>query len=606
MKFQASASFVVVFAAACSAGHGIGSGVRDNAGSGASGGSGPNIDVGVSGSAGMVNINVDGGTLVDTDGGAPDNPATCDQAANSHSYVGCEFWPTITANPVYVEFSPAVVVANGGTTDAMVTVDGPSAFHQQVTVAAGQLQTILLNWVPDLKGPEFSLTDTSGGRLAASSRVNGGAYHVTSSVPVTAWQFNPLHYEIPASQAPRVLSAGGAAECPTVAGDTECLSVTVDASLLLPTTAMTGNYRIFAYSSENEGNLWGAVPGGAAITATQDNTTVTVQLAKNCGVELYPTANLGTCIAAGTGVAEQNGGDIVTFMMNAGDVVQLVGAWSAAPQTNNADISGSVINASAPVQVVSFNAIAQLPDATVGNADHMEETVLPAEVLGNEYIVAPPTTPAGNAVGHVVRIYGNVDGTHLSYPDGMPPGAPTVINAGDMVQIPPIPKGTACNSAPGNCMVSQAFTVQGDQPFAVASFMVGGTLQVPGSAPTSSQGDPSMTMEVTPQQFRKQYTFLAPSDYEENFADVLVPQGAQVTLDGAPLTGTPEQIGMSIWSIVRAPLSGANGGVHSISTTDERGLGLQIEGFGRATSYYYPGGLNLKLISKPPVIPIVK
>lgn len=30
-----------------------------------------------------------------------------------HTYVGCDFWPTITANPVYVEFEPAVVIANG-------------------------------------------------------------------------------------------------------------------------------------------------------------------------------------------------------------------------------------------------------------------------------------------------------------------------------------------------------------------------------------------------------------------------------------------------------------------------------------------------------------
>jgi len=37
-------------------------------------------------------------------------------------------------------------------------------------------------------------------------------------------------------------------------------------------------------------------------------------------------------------------------------------------------------------------------------------------------------------------------------------------------------------------------------------------------------------------------------------------------------------------------------------STDARGLGLQVIGFGYATSYYYPGGLNLKLISIPPII----
>jgi hypothetical protein len=144
--------------------------------------------------------------------------------------------------------------------------------------------------------------------------------------------------------------------------------------------------------------------------------------------------------------------------------------------------------------------------------------------------------------------------------------------------------------------------VQGDQPFAVASFMVGGTLQMPGTDAMTSQGDPAMSMMVTPEQFRKDYTFLAPTDYLENFADVLVPSGAAVTLDGAPLADTPTRIGNSDWGFVRAKLGMGMGGVHTISTPDPRGLGLQVVGFGFATSYYYPGGLNLKLISSPPII----
>ncbi|MEO8901280.1 MAG: hypothetical protein ABI488_06225 [Polyangiaceae bacterium] len=99
--------------------------------------------------------------------------------------------------------------------------------------------------------------------------------------------------------------------------------------------------------------------------------------------------------------------------------------------------------------------------------------------------------------------------------------------AGDVVQIPPLPVGqpaAECITVPDHCMVSAPFVVQGDQPFAVASFMVGGTLQMPGTDPTNSQGDPSMTMEVAPKQFRQQYTFLAPVDYQENFADVVFPR----------------------------------------------------------------------------------
>jgi len=535
-----------------------------------------------------------GGTIATADGGPGSdlsNPTTCAEAETAHTYVGCEFWPTVTANPVYVEFDPAVVVVNGQMVDAKVTIDGPGGFHQEATVQAGGLQTILLKWVMGLKGPEFSLANTSAGRLTASARVDKGAYKMTSTVPVTAWQFNPLQYRKPGSACPRITFTSPTAEC---------RSATVDASLLLPTSAMTGIYRVFGYSSKNEGMLWGSVPGGAAITATRDGTNVKVQLGPKCGAEIWPTMDLGTCVAAGPGVEAKKGGEIYDLTMNAGDVVQLVGAWAAEAQTHNADLSGTVINASAPVQVVAFNAIAQLPDASVANADHMEETVLPAEMIGKKYVVVPPTTPLGNAVGHVVRIYGNIDGTHLTYPEGTPPGAPTMLNAGEMVQIPPLPQGLPaleCVKVADHCMMNMPFIVEGDQPFAVASFMVGGTLQMPGTGPENSQGDPAMSMMVTPEQFRKDYTFLAPADYLENFAEVLVPVGAQVTLDGSPLGGTPTRIGNSEWSFVRAKLSGDKGGVHTISTPDARGLGLQVVGFGFAMSYYYLGGLNLKRIS---------
>src|SRR5579872_2501509 len=285
--------------------------------------SGPGGGAGAGDGSGGAGANAPGGSGGpggDGSGGggpvADNNPTTCAQAATSHSYVGCEFWPTITANPVWTEFDPAVIIANGGSAVASVTVDGPGGFHKDVTVAAGQLETVLLAWVMGLKGPEFSLTNTSGGRLANSMRVNGGAYHVKSSVPVTAWQFNPLQYT--------------KQQCPENPGSDGCLSASVDASILLPATAMTGNYRIFGYASKNEGTDWGSVPGGMAITATADNTTVKVQLGPKCGVEIYPTTMLGACIAASMAgdIPALNPMQVYTVQMNAGDVVELVGAWA--------------------------------------------------------------------------------------------------------------------------------------------------------------------------------------------------------------------------------------------------------------------------------------
>ena len=452
---------------ACSVG---GAGGNSGPHSGPSSGAGSNLNLGGGASSGA-SLNLGDGSPVDMDAGDTSNHQTCDEAAMIGSYVGCDFWPTIVANPVWSVFPPAVVVANASTTEAQLTIDGPAGFHQTAMVAAGGLQTVMLNWVPALKGPDYDVPTTTNGRLTTSAFVKGGAYHLTSTAPLTAWQFNPLDYTHDGS---------AAKPCPTGV-TTGCRSASNDTSLLLPSTAMTKNYRYFGYSETNEGPTYGTVPSGAAITATADNTTVRVQLGPKCGAEIYQDTKLGPCVAAGVGVDAKNAGDIYTFTMNAGDVVSLVGAWAQYQQVHNADLSGSVINATAPVQVVSFNAIANMPDSSVTNADHMEETVLPAEVLGNEYVVAPPTAPMGNVVGHVVRIYGNVDGTHLTYSGTPPAGAPTTINAGDVVQIPTLPPaiGTQCVSVPGNCMIDTPFVVTGDQPFAVASFMVGGNVQVP-------------------------------------------------------------------------------------------------------------------------------
>ncbi|HVJ20033.1 MAG TPA: IgGFc-binding protein, partial [Polyangiaceae bacterium] len=254
-----------------------------------------------------------------------------------------------------------------------------------------------------------------------------------------------------------------------------------------------------------------------------------------------------------------------------------------------------------------FNAISQLPDESVANADHMEEIVLPAQVLGTKYVVLPPSAPNGTTVGHVVRIYGNVDGTMLTYPGIKPPGAPDVINAGEVYQIPPIGAGGLCAQAADHCMYNLPFVVeaQAEHAFAVNSFMVGGALQMTctNDANNPCRGDPSASMMVAPEQFRKEYTFLAPVDYVDSYADVIITAGADITLDGAAQALLQTPIEGSEWAYVRIPLDKATGGVHTISTTHEAGLGLQVAGFGNATSLYYPGGMNLKLIAPPPEIP---
>jgi hypothetical protein len=518
-----------------------------------------------------------------TDGAVSEDPATCEVAAASQSYVGCDFWPTVTFNPVWSVFDFAAVVANAGTTTAQVTTTRAGQAVNTTSVAPGAIGIVYLPWVSSLKGPDFN-SCTVGSRPVGSVLVTGGAYHLASTVPVTVWQFNPIEY---------VAGNGGPAgknwSCPYPpavcnGNGVDCLSVTNGASLLLPSTAMSGTYRLFGVTSSTYGSDYPPdqdqdSPGAFAVTATADDTTVTVNLTS------------GASIAAGTGIAATAGGGTLTLTLNAGDVAQLLAARGTTYNSADSDLSGSLLTSNHPVQVIAFNAITDEPSPFVtggGWADHMEETVLPAQSLGSHYLVVPPTAPAGGmSYGHYVRFYGNRDDTTLTYPSGTPPtGAPTTLSAGQVVDFPGV--------------VTQAFEVKGSNEFEVASIMLGGQMQDPDNQ-NDPQGDPSLSFSVAVEQFRSKYVFLAPADYAETYADVVVPAGATITLDGAPLSGVSSAIGSSGWSVVRAPLtSGSDMGAHTIISSAP--CGLQIMGFGHATSYYTPGGYDVHVIAPPPAV----
>jgi hypothetical protein len=238
-------------------------GFGDDGGSSSSGGSGGSG--GGSGGSSGGNLVGDGGG--DDGGGMLEgDPTTCTAAASSHSYIGCDYWPTVTANNVWSIFDFAVVVANGQTTQASVTVTGPSSTNQTVTVDPGSLTKIYLPWVAPLKGAD---TDSCGLAVPLGQTPAGGtnsgtpasvlaraaAYHLVASVPVTVYQFSALEYAPTGGPPGKDWSTcpGTTTACPiTEGGDgmpITCFSFSNDASLLLPSTAMTGNYRVTGHPS---------------------------------------------------------------------------------------------------------------------------------------------------------------------------------------------------------------------------------------------------------------------------------------------------------------------------------------------------------------------
>ncbi|MBL8719790.1 MAG: IgGFc-binding protein [Myxococcales bacterium] len=505
---------------------------------------------------------------LDADGATDDagpiipDPTTCAQAAASHTYVGCDFWPTVTDNIVRPDFDYAVVVANFGDVDADVEVTRGGASIAKAKAPAGGLVPIYLPWVSELKGTTSIFPGCPTDVKTATVTAKGGAYHLTTSVPVAVYQFNAIEYAGKGGPPGKNWTAACANNC---LGQVKCFSYTNDASLLLPSTALTGNYRMAGVSAwsaapDPDGKPGFTYPPYFTVTGTKDGTNVTVKLG--------PKAQ----VVAGGGVAGAGPGGTLTFSVNAGDVVEVIGA-----QTPGSDLSGSLIKASQPIQVISGISCTYMPK-DLEACDHVEESLLPVETLGRHYFVTAPTNAKGVAGKHVVRFYGNVDGTNLTYPGAKPGGAPSVIDAGQTVEI---------------LGVSEDFEVVADHELTIASFQYGA-----GPISAAAQGDPAQSFMTAVEQYRLKYVFLAPADYDVSFVDVVQPMDAELTLDGAKVTSAPTALS-SGFGIQRLKLGAGKGGAHVLSAT--KPVGIQVMGFGSYTSYQYPGGLNLGRIAPTPV-----
>ncbi len=450
------------------------------------------------------------------------------------SYIGCEYYPTVTGNAVGNNFPFAVAISNTSVSPATVTIDGGALTTPvSLTVAPGSVATQNLPWVPALKlctGPTSNdcLTLQTYGALA----INGG-YHLRSTAPVTVYQFNPLPYMQGIDY-----------------------SFSNDASLLLPTNAWTGSYLVATWQKfdANEPDTW---PGLVAVTASQDATTVSITTTAN-------TPASGGAPAFTAGVPQ-------SVTLQAGDVIELASMGTYADGLPN-NLTGTVVAADKPVQVVAAHYCTYVPDLDTGACDHLEESMFPVEALSTRYVVSPAAVSAlPNGRPQVVRIVATQANTNLTY-DPPQSGAPTSIAfAGGYAEIP---------------LAAADYLLTADHKVLVMAYMEGQDL-------VSNTGDPAMALAVPVDQYRSEYLFHAPTNYEENWVNVTAPTGAVVTLDGTAIS-TFTAIGASGYSIAKVTLGAGTNGNHSIS--GNMPFGISVYGYGQFTSYWYPGGLDLSAI----------
>lgn len=450
----------------------------------------------------------------------------CAVPDGARAYLGCEYWATQTPNSQLDRSFPfAVALSNPQTFPVSVRISGGGLTEPRtVTLDPGAVQAVDLPWVDGLVQGS---ADNRGCRAGESCRTHppartatvvGGAYHIEATAPVGAYQFNPL----------------------TFSRDGDFHSYTNDASLLLSRRALTQRYLVL--TAPNWSPAPGVTLGGfIAVTAVQGETTsVTVTLPRNAGV---------------TGEAETVRRDNLT----PGDVFVLVGDRAG-------DLSGAVVEASAPVAVFAGHDCTNVPQNRVA-CDHLEEQVPPLETLGRDFVVAPLVDRPGQTA--VVRVAAYFDNTVLRFdPPTLRPA--TTLAARQVLQF----------------QSSRAFRVSASRPVLVAQLMEG-----QGAGSRTVTGDPAMVYEVPAQQFRDRYDLLVPATYTQNFLSVVVPRGARPLLDGSPIEGMRSTVGP--WEVLATPVAA---GAHRVRTVEGVPLGVKVYGTAPFTSYMYPGGLDLQLL----------
>jgi len=450
----------------------------------------------------------------------------CAPGLLGQSHLGCDFRPTVTGNPVAGDYHFAIAVANPAAAAATVTVDG-GGLSAPVTFAvpAGGARVQALPWVAALKLCVGATSADCTGTQANAALAAGGAFRVRATSPVAVYQYNPLEYAIAA------------------AGDP--LSYSNDASLLFPETSWGRTYYVASWTPAA-----GQLPGLLTVTAAQDATTVVVTTRAS-------TAASGGAPAFAAGVPQ-------SVTLDAGGVLE-IGSLTG-------DLTGSLVQADKPVQVLGGHYCAQVPDG-VAYCDHLEEAMPPVEALGRRYLVSAPATPATpGGKEEVIRLVAAEAGTTLSY-DPPQAGAPTAIaNPGDFVEIARQPA---------------SFQVTANHKILVAQYMEGQM------ATAGNDGDPSMSVATPVEQYRSSYRFHAPTNYVVGYLDVLAPTGASISLDGAPVSGFAA-IGTSGYGLARvSPLGSGPGTDGSHLITGDQPFGISVYGYGDSTSYWYPGGLDL-------------
>lgn len=471
----------------------------------------------------------------------------CELAEEEKATVGCEYIAVDMAN--YWEGCFVVIVSNvqsEGT--ARVTVEDEQGslldfpgYGTEREVAPRELAVFAVTG----SSGQCSLTPARPNGVSISSGIQpGSSFVVRSTLPVVAYQINPY----------------------------EAANVhTTDASLLLPRPTLGTQYVAVTYNGLSGFHS----PASISIVAVEDGTQVTVS----------PTAAL----EAGGVVPGTSAPFDVT--LNALQHLQVLAQ-------GDLDLTGTLITSSSPVVVFSGGTCSYIPPGMEA-CDHLEEQLPPVHSWGFTYVAAfPPRRANENTYW---RIFAAVDNTQLIFDPISQYNQ--VLNAGDILEL----------DEPSSFLVN-AVTANPDQteeaPILVANYIKGCAQAGVESGTDCSglgnlAGDPALVLSVPVEQYLSSYVFMSDPTYSYNYVVVVRTSPTQVIhldcLDPIPddkFTIIAQDYARAevILSSESGPPDGScTSGSHWIWSDEP--FGIWVYGYYMATSYGYPGGMNLAQIN---------
>jgi IgGFc binding protein len=322
----------------------------------------------------------------------------CQAAVNNKQSVGCEYYATQMDQYGGPTVCFVAFVANTWNTAVHINVDFngqalsvgnfakiPSGFGQSLTyqpfnaqagLAPGQVAILFLGGTQGAN-PECPAPTAMGTAGMLQGTGIGHSFHITTDVPVVAYEMNPY-------------GGGNAA----VTG----------ASLLLPVSSWDTNYVANTASPDTVGGP------SINVIAAQDGTTVT----------MLPSVAL----TGGNGLPSGAANTQVKFNLKKGEQAQFI---------QQADLVGSILQSNKPIGLMAGNPCMNMPQGTIF-CDHGEQMVPPVRALGSEYVGVMYRGRTSPNDPTIWRVIGAVDGTTLTYTPQIA-GAPKTLKRGQMVEF---------------------------------------------------------------------------------------------------------------------------------------------------------------------------